>query len=285
MLGKLLKYEWKGLRSPLLIMLIVLGATTALTCGVILTINPKYDDVIAWYSMMALILSIFLYYFGLIGCTLGTMLIIAIRFYKTCYTDQGYLTHTLPATTRQILNAKIMASILIYLIMLVAIAGTIFVIFQVAIHHIFSLIPGEYDELRRAFSREFSSILYEFEDELGISFGGYIAYLVIYFIIALISNIVTVLGCVSLGLLLTKHRIIGAIAAYFCVHFIMQIIGYMCSLPMYTKMLMADSYASDLTAFGIMSPTMNLTLLTTVILAVIMYFVNLHMMTKKLNLE
>ena len=64
--------------------------------------------------MMALILSIFLYYFGLIGCTLGTMLIIAIRFYKTCYTDQGYLTHTLPATTRQILNAKIMASILIY---------------------------------------------------------------------------------------------------------------------------------------------------------------------------
>ena len=104
---------------------------------------------------------------------------------------------------------------------------------------------------------------------------------------------------------------------------------------MYTKMLMADSYASDLTAFGIMSvldarhalldplttaetdwdmqkndirvryfesgreitdeadltafgimsPTMNLTLLTTVILAVIMYFVNLHMMTKKLNLE
>lgn len=41
----------------------------------------------------------------------------------------------------------------------------------------------------------------------------------------------------------------------------------------------------DATVFGVMSPTMNLTLLTVVIVAIIMYFINLHMMTKKLNLE
>lgn len=285
MLGKLLKYEWKGFRTPLLIMLIVLAGTTALTCGVILTINPKYDETLAWYSISALVLSIFLYYFGLIGCTLGTMLIIAIRFYKTCYTDQGYLTHTLPVSTKQILNTKILASIFIYLLMVLSIAATIVIIYQVTIHHIFSFIPGEYDELNRALSREFAALFYEFEDELGISFGAYIAYLVVYFIIALIANIITVLGCVSLGQLYAKHRIIGAIAAYFCVNFIRQIIGYFCTIPMYSKMIMADSYGSDLTAFSIMSPTMNLTLLTTVVMAVVMYFVNLYMMTGKLNLE
>lgn len=285
MLGKLLKYEWKGLCSPFLILLIVLGGTTALTCGVILTINPKYDETIAWYSMMALVLSIFLYYFGLIGCTLGTTLIIAIRFYKTCYTDQGYLTHTLPVSTRQILNAKIVASILIYLLMLIAIVATVFIIIQVAMHHVFSLMPGDYDELRRSFAREFSSLLYDFEDELGISLGAYAAYLIFFVIVSIIANIVTVLGCVSLGQLYSKHRIVGAIAAYFVVQFVMQIIGYICSMPMYTKMLTSSSYNSDLTPFGIMSPTMNLTLLMTVIVAVGMYFVNLHMMTKKLNLE
>ncbi len=285
MLGKLLKYEWKGLCSPLLVMLAVLGGTTALTCGVILTINPKYDETIAWYSMRALILSIFLYYFGLIGCTLGTMLIIAIRFYKTCYTDQGYLTHTLPVSTRLILNAKLLASILAYFLMLLAIFATIFIIIQVAMHHIFSLLPGDYNELRREFSREFSSLLYEFEDDLGIGFGAYIAYLIVYFIVAIFSNIVTILGCVSLGQLFTKHRVAGAILAYFIVQFVMQIIGYLCSLPMYTRMLITDSYSDNLTPFAIMSPTMNLVLLTTVILAVVMYFVNLHMMTKKLNLE
>lgn len=285
MLGKLLKYEWKGLCSPLLILLVVLGGTTALTCGVILTINPNYDESVAWYSMMALIFSIFLYYFGLIGCTLGTTLIIAIRFYKTCYTDQGYLTHTLPVSTRQILNAKLIASVLVYLLMTFAIAATIYIIFEVAIHHIFSLMPGDYAELRRTFSREFALLLYDFEEELGISFAAYIVYIVFFFITSCFANIVTVLGCVSLGQLYTKHRVVGAIVAYFVVQFVMQIIGYFCSLPMYTKMLVSSSYSSDMTPFGIMSPTLNLTLLTSVIVAIAMYFINLHMMTKRLNLE
>lgn len=284
MLGKLLKYEWKGLCSPLLIMLVVLGGTTALTSGVILTINPQYDETITWYSMMALILSIFLYYFGIIGCTLGTMLIIAIRFYKTCYTDQGYLTHTLPVSTRQILNAKIIASILIYLLMILAIVATVYIVIEVAIHHIFSFMPEDYDELRRVLSLEISTLLNEFEDELGISLGAYSAYMIIYMLISIIANIVTVLGCVSLGQLYAKHRVIGAIVAYFVVQFIMQIIGYICSIPMYTKMIVS-TYDNDLTPFGIMSPTMNLTLLMTVIVAIVMYFINLHMMTKKLNLE
>lgn len=59
MLGKLLKYEWRGLRLPFLIMLVVLAATTTLTCGVIFTINPKFDETIVGYSLMALVLSIF----------------------------------------------------------------------------------------------------------------------------------------------------------------------------------------------------------------------------------
>lgn len=100
MLGKLIKYEWRGLRLPLTIMMIVLAGTMILTCGVILTINPKLDETLAWYSGVALTLSFLLYYFGIIGCTLGTTLIVVVRFYKTCYTDQGYLTHTLPVTTK-----------------------------------------------------------------------------------------------------------------------------------------------------------------------------------------
>lgn len=89
MLGKLIKYEWRGLRLPLTIMMIVLAGTMILTCGVILTINPKLDETLAWYSGVALTLSFLLYYFGIIGCTLGTTLIVVVRFYKTCYTDQG----------------------------------------------------------------------------------------------------------------------------------------------------------------------------------------------------
>ncbi|GFI23721.1 hypothetical protein IMSAGC011_02511 [Lachnospiraceae bacterium] len=285
MLGKLLKYEWKGLRFPFLIMLIVLAGTTALTCGVIFTINPKFDETIVGYSVMALMLSILLYYFGIIGCSLGTMLIVVIRFYKTCYTDQGYLTHTLPVSTKQLLNTKIFAAVIANLMMVLAIGFSILIIIQMGLHHAFSFMPEfTYDEFYTMCVEGFSYAFRDFEEELGISFGLYITYLIAYFIIGLIANIVTVFGCVSLGQLFTKHRIVGAIAAYFIVQFILQILGYFTAIPMYSRML-KGTYMEDATVFGVMSPTMNLTLLTVVIVAIIMYFINLHMMTKKLNLE
>ena len=76
----------------------------------------------------------------------------------------------------------------------------------------------------------------------------------------------------------------GAIAAYFVLQFVLMIFGNLTTIPMYTKLL-TGVYAANTTVFDILSPTMNLSLLTTVLLAVGMYFVNLHMMTKKLNLE
>lgn len=285
MLGKLLKYEWKGLRLPLTIMMIVLAGTMILTCGVILTINPKLDETLAWYSVVALMFSFLLYYFGIIGCMLGTTLIIVVRFYKTCYTDQGYLTHTLPVTAPQLLNSKIIAAIATQLLMSLGILCSILIILLIGIHHVFSFIPDyTFAELWRELFEEFPDILNSFEDEFGIRLGLYIAYLIVYAIIGLIANIVTLFGCVSLGQLYVKHRIVGAIAAYFILQFVMMIIGYITAIPTYTKMLMG-TYADNVTVFGIMSPTMNLSLLITVLLAVGMYFVNLHMMTKKLNLE
>ncbi len=285
MLGKLLKYEWRGLRLPFLIMLIVLAGTTALTCGVILTINPKFDETIVGYSVIALIFSIFLYYFGLIGCSIGTTTIVVIRFYKTCYTDQGYLTHTLPVSAKQLLNTKILAAVVTNLLMVVAIVASIFIIIQVGLYHIFSFVPEyTYAQFYREFIEVFIGGFHEFEDEFGISFGLYFVYLIAYGLISLIANIITVFGCVSLGQLFTKHRIVGAIAAYFIVQFILQILGYFTAIPMYGRML-RGSYHDDITVFGVMSPTMNMTLLIVVITAVLMYFINLHMMTKRLNLE
>ncbi len=285
MLGKLIKYEWRGLRLPLTIMMIVLAGTMILTCGVILTINPKLDETLAWYSGVALTLSFLLYYFGIIGCTLGTTLIVVVRFYKTCYTDQGYLTHTLPVTTPQLLNSKLIAAIAIQLLMLLAIVCSIIIIVQVGIHHIFSFIPDyTYAELRHEFWELSPHILDSFEEEFGIRLGLFLTYIIVCSLIGIISNIVTLFGCVSLGQLYAKHRIVGAIAAYFVLQFVLMILGNLTTIPMYTKLL-TGAYAANTTVFDILSPTMNLSLLTTVLLAVGMYFVNLHMMTKKLNLE
>ena len=280
MLKKLIKYEWKGLIFPFVIMLIVLAGTTLLTCAVLLTINPKYDESVQVYSAMALMLSIFLYYFGMIGCTLGTTLIIAIRFYKTCYTDQGYLTHTLPVTTHQILIAKIAIAFFVNILMALAILFSVFIIIQVGILHITSFYTDS-PELKWIFKDMFSIVLDEFANVFGIHLPSFLIYMILYSIISEIANVVIIFGCISLGQLYAKHRILGAIASYFIVLFIEQIFGWFTSVPISARVLSAK-YT---TVFDILSPTMNLSLLFIVTLAVFMYFANIHMMTKKLNLE
>lgn len=285
MLSKLLKYEWKGFCSPFLIMIAVLAGVTAVTCGIIFTIDPAYDEAVFGYSIMALVLSILLYYFGIMGCLIGTLLIIAIRFYKTCYTDQGYLTHTLPVSTRMLFNAKLLSAVLFYITMILVVAASAFLIVQVGFHHIISVGASEmgygYAEMRSEIASAMEYLSEEFQYEFGMSFGGYMAYIGIYALIGCIANIVIILGCVSLGQLFTRHRIVGAIVAYFGAQFVQKIFGWIASIPMYSRML-TDYSAS---AFEYMSPTMNLSLLFVVAFAVAMYFVNLHMMTKKLNLE
>lgn len=293
MLGKLFKYEWKGFRFPLLIMLIVLTGTTALACVVILSINPRYDEAFRGFSMSSLILSIFLYYFGIIGCSLGVVLVIAIRFYKTCYSDNGYLTHTLPVSTQKILNVKIISSFIAVMMMTLAVAATVFIILNIGMNHIISIAIAEegytnihdIEEARREIFEEISSVFAGFKDVFGISLGLYIAYMIVYYIIAVISNVVTVLGCVSLGQLYTKHRVIGAIVAYFVVQFILQILMRFAMIPMYSRMMGNIGGHEKFTIFGFMMPTMNLILLLLLIKAAAMYFINLYMMTKKLNLE
>lgn len=108
MLGKLIKYEWKSLSRQFLVMLAILAGTTLVSSLIIVSINFEFDDVNENYSLFMLIGSVLIYYLGLIVCSIGTSLIVAIRFYKSCYTDAAYLTHTLPVSARQLVGAKTM---------------------------------------------------------------------------------------------------------------------------------------------------------------------------------
>lgn len=285
MLGKLMKYEWRGLRLPLLIMLGILGGTTLLTCMIIFTINPRMDNVAAGFTTMSLILCILLYYFGIIGCSVGTMLIIAIRFYKTTYTDQGYLTHTLPVTSTTLLAAKTITSVLCYLATLAGIVATILIILGAIYLHISNLSGYDKAYIDRMIGEALSDLSISFREEYGISLSGFITFYAVFMIIACISSIMIVLGCVSLGQLYTKHRIIGAIIAYFAVVSVQQVISYIAMLPTYSKMLRAEALSETIPMFEIISPTMIISLLWSVAVSIIMHIINLHMMTKRLNLE
>lgn len=285
MLGKLIKYEWKGLIKPLSILYLVLLGITIITGLLILTINPDYDDVTIGLSVLFTMLGVLIYYFGVIVCSWGTMLVIAIRFYKTCYTDEAYLTHTLPVSTKQLLAAKTITSVLCHLLSMLVVGLTVVMLLIVLFTHLINLGEIPAAELSAGFSEVFAELDRDFAKEMGIGFTGYFVYLGVYCLIASVCSIISILGCVSLGQLYTKHRILGAIIAYFVMTFVLQMVAYVGMIPMYTKIFAAEYAGETILMFDLLQPTLLITLAGSVIIAVIMCFVNMHMMTKRLNLE
>lgn len=105
MLGKLIKYDLKSL-NRFLVMIHALLLLTALLVRYFLTgqIHSSTPQ-----NSLLLALSITLYVLILIAVSFATAIIITIRFYKNLFSDEGYLTHTLPVTRGQHLLSKTIA--------------------------------------------------------------------------------------------------------------------------------------------------------------------------------
>ena len=119
MLGKLMKYEWKQTSKIVLIMLlVVVGVTLLGVAGIVIPIRylvaqeaMRDIDVIPIFLSMTVMLTFFLYVFSLVGVNYVLYGYQGVRFYKTMYTEQGYLTHTLPLMPGQILLGKTVVAV------------------------------------------------------------------------------------------------------------------------------------------------------------------------------
>lgn len=106
MFGKLLKHEWLGSRRLVGILCGIIAAAGVLSGGSLrnLTwsaVNENQAMVAAYTTVLATALMVVL------GCCVLSMYFLVYRFYKTRFTDQGYLMLTLPVTTHQQLLASI----------------------------------------------------------------------------------------------------------------------------------------------------------------------------------
>lgn len=283
MLGKLLKYEFKGLITPMLIMLAILLGTTVIAASTICSITPDLNESMEGIAIITTMFSFLLYYIGIIGCSLGMMIIIGIRFYKTCYTDQGYLTHTLPVTTHQLVGAKTIASVVSYLIVFAGMVISIISLVYIGVGHVIKLD----DDLDKATVHSaFGLIDKGIEEVFGKSASSIFGFYMVCIVIGCISAVMIIMGCVSLGQMYTKHRIIGAILAYFIVMFAQQIVNSIFSAFSYASILSVNDMSASANIFDrIFGPQMICMIIFNVIVAIVLYFVNIHMMTKRLNLE
>lgn len=283
MFGKLVKYEMKAYKKPILICSLVLGIVTLI--GMLsffclgYTINNSGDD--DWQNVTAVlgyIVLIATLYITFIGYFLASIIVMSVRFYKTMFSDQGYLTHTLPVTGNQLILSKFFSSFIYNVIMSVSILiSIILLVFSI----ISQLPPDVIYDLFHGFSEVFQE-LSEIENLAII-----IPYALYYFAFMLITSCTSILiiyACISLGQLWKSHRILGAILFYFAYYIIQSIINFIVQILSIAFSSINDIDKS-LYTFSYYNAYIGLLSAIYLTLGIVAYFITKHQITKNLNLQ
>lgn len=275
MLKKLLKHEWRrSWKMPVLLMGILLIGTLALGFSFAL---PIWDD--DWIGFGFSIVGTFLAYYALvIGVPLGINIYLIVRYYKSMFTDEGYLTHTLPATSHQLLISKSLVMGGWNLLSSVAIGISIFLIMSMLyIFQIQRQVP------LTEIMEEFGYLLRELAEEGNFNdLGSFVICAVLMGLAGIFFNVMKLIGSISVGQMLRRHRILGAIGAYFGISIIMQIIEFVLML-FYTLIF----YKSD-NLVGLFKVDMGIYLINTVLYVAVgigLYFLSEYLTRKQLELE
>lgn len=270
MLGKLIKYEWLQLwKIPTGI--IVFINVMAVAVGMIFTEELLLNESHLAEAIISMIMILFVS--GIIAATFGSFFYFAIRFYKSTYSDEGYLLHTLPVTARQILISKItVISIWQILIALGVISSVFIAVFVAAVRNvdIESLIAG-WNTIK-----EELAFLWKEEGKAVINF----------LIVSLLSNLVRIIyvgvfitASVNIGQLMRKHRVGGAILTGVGISIVLSTISNVVRIPWFINEILTGVDYMD------MLGVLWISLAGMTIFTLALYLVGEYVMRKKLNLE
>ena len=267
MFAKLLKHEWKATSKLLgILSLCILGAgllgAAALRAIDYCTSKAVNDGMavllIAGFGFLLLGLVMALVAYGV-----GTGFYLVYRFYKTRFTDQGYLTFTLPVSNRSILLSAYVNMLLWSLI-----SGlTISVAVATAL-----LLGGV-----ATFEDLFQEIAYTFFSNEGPD--GYAILQFAGFLISSAAGTMITMASITVGAVIAKkHKILAAIGIYYGQSLVMGILAGVIQMAAAFAL-----YATDASEANFLL-TSSLTYVLQAAWGVGAYILSMHLINKKLNL-
>lgn len=287
MLGKLMKYEWKSLYKVECIILAVIFAVTLM--GAVMLHIPivssifeedmNIPDTMVVFFAMSFISSIVMYVIVLIGASYGSIIYQGVHFYKSMYSDEGYLTHTLPVSGHEILGSKVIVNAVWSFIMSISIIASVFILVFSLAHAIDSELL--YSDFTLGLAELFSESIFE---ENIFTIVHYVLYFIIAFIGGPIASICTMFGALTIGQLAKKFRVLFGIIAYFVIYFVSNIVSGIVQL-LGTIMILGleefGNYSYNLEQFF----SRDVKVIVSLTVGVALYFVSHNIITKKLNLQ
>ncbi len=110
---KLVKHEFRSTRKGMLIMMVMILVMCVINFFMPMILRSDLDvsNGVGRAMLISVILFwTFLYMVVLIGVSITANIFVAIRFYRSMFTHEGYLTHTLPVSHHQLLWSKTLVS-------------------------------------------------------------------------------------------------------------------------------------------------------------------------------
>lgn len=267
MLTKLFKQEWFATTKVLLPVNLLLVAVTLFGCFVMKFFPFNSKNMIAQsFSISALML----YFLAVFGLSCAAYIFIIVRFYKTMYSDEGYLTHTLPVTVHTLIIGKGLAATIWFFI------TYSLLMVSIAVLTIMPLSPADINKLYQDFFTELETY----------NLLGFVWMFPMLLITSSIYAFLNVTASLSIGQLFTKHKIIGSILAYCGIYTITQIGSLiLISINGYFNYISPDSLppGQDFTDF--IYAIFGLSMGFSIVLCVVFYVITWQLTSKKLNLD
>jgi len=214
MFAKLLKHELRS-TSGLLGILSACALGVGVLGGLLLRFvmnRPDLDNVTEILAILSIVALPFIF-LSLIAYAMGGEIYLAIQFYKSKFTDQGYLTFTLPVRGWQVYLASLI-NMMLWMFIITVVTFLAFAC-TVVIGFMDTVMWQEMQEI---------GIMFSFE-ELEI-FDNLYLWSVIQGAIEFISSNVLLITAITLGCVLAKkHKVLASIGMYFAISFAVSIIN------------------------------------------------------------
>ncbi len=275
MFAKLLKHEWRSTREMLgILCLISLGAS--LLGGLTMCYLFYVSSHDGGGSEALKILSVLFMIAAMIAlAVVGAAAVVVYmgRFYKSRFTDEGYLTFTLPVNTHQNLLASLVNTAvgMVLMTLVICLSGCLWMVIA------FAGVEGFYQTVWEHFPElweKFWSLVQTHAGEIpwGVMARGMLSALT-----GAINSLVMLMLAVTVGSLIAKkHKILAAVAVFYGIHVLISIA---------TAFLMSATTALSGGALAAMSSFFGRTALLMTALSLGGYFLMYWLVDRKLNLN
>lgn len=277
MLGKLFKQEMKVLTKILLPVNILLLLITAVGSLILRSFNNNLNLSNDPVSRTLLVLFITFYIISLICVTCGAFIYMFVRYYKTMYSDEGYLTNTLPLSTHTLIIGKTLASSI-----------WLFITYSFTFLSVILLVFCQLNtESRGQVYTELLNVIEQYNQYAPISFAPLMVFAVIIYMASMVYSVLFMYASMAIGQLFHKHKVIGSIVAYFGLNMVTQIISTMAMVfsGMFGYMTADGGFSTPDSIINYFYSAYAINGIIVVILGAAFYYISYVLTKKKLNLD